>query len=410
MLLHVVLGTPILNRSKLSDGRTLLETEFYTVYVTPPPAPSPTPPKPPPSTCLAPKSGVDGSTRSVRISHEPQRFNQSVATCCTACDAEPECTAWVMDHSDCPEKTCTCWLLQTFYAENAAGRISGGRPTQPTPYEGGTVEVVTSGSNANILFKTQPIAEVSESLTFPDPVAMHERQISAWAFRDGPRFVPSNEGAIPCDLEKPAGSCDPSLLNTSGFDIYNNAADVYIFLPGASNAYGYKELRSEYLQLTGPIPALPDEAFGTWFSWYHAYNQSGAESDILRWRADDLPIDIWGLDMDWRIWRNGMEGKGYFVNTTLFPNISDFYRFAHEHDLMVYMNDHPMANASQLSPQEIKFRYDGMTSLFDRGLDFWWYVYCTHTCIPCYIVYMHIYHVISKICDKICDLYKFMDL
>ena len=40
----------------------------------------------------------------------------------------------------------------------------------------------------------------------------------------------------------------------------------------------------------------------------------------------------------------------------------------------VYMNDHPMANATQLSPAEVKFRYDGLTSLFDLGLDFWWYL------------------------------------
>jgi hypothetical protein len=38
-----------------------------------------------------------------------------------------------------------------------------------------------------------------------------------------------------------------------------------------------------------------------------------------------------------------------------------------------YMNDHPMAHAAQLSPSEVSFRYDGLTSLFDLGLDFWWY-------------------------------------
>ena len=86
----------------------------------------------------------------------------------------------------------------------------------------------------------------------------------------------------------------PSLLNTSGFDASNDAPDVYIFLPAAAAAaadtwqttainaqdsheaaaaaakaaeYGYTGLRSEYLKLTGPVPALPDEAFGTWFSW-----------------------------------------------------------------------------------------------------------------------------------------------
>ena len=40
--------------------------------------------------------------------------------------------------------------------------------------------------------------------------------------------------------------------------------------------------------------------------------------------------------------------------------------------LSVYMNDHPMAKAPQLSPEEVEFRYDGLTSLFELGLDFWW--------------------------------------
>ena len=88
----------------------------------------------------------------------------------------------------------------------------------------------------------------------------------------------------------------------------------------------------------------------------HPYNQSGAEADIERWRKDDLPIDIWGLDMDWRIWAHGEEGKGYFINTKLFPDMAGFYKFAHEHGLSVYMNDHPMAKSDQLSPEETSFR------------------------------------------------------
>ena len=47
----------------------------------------------------------------------------------------------------------------------------------------------------------------------------------------------------------------------SGFDGSNDAADVYIFLPAAATGYGYEQLRQEYLNLTGPVPPLPDEAF-----------------------------------------------------------------------------------------------------------------------------------------------------
>jgi hypothetical protein len=46
------------------------------------------------------------------------------------------------------------------------------------------------------------------------------------------------------------------------------------------------------------------------------------------------------------------------------------------------MNDHPMAKAAQLSPEEVAFRYDGLTSLFDLGLDFWWFDENWHGIIP----------------------------
>lgn len=156
----------------------------------------------------------------------------------------------------------------------------------------------------------------------------------------------------------------------------------------SSGSYGYSGLRSEFLALTGPVPHLPDEAYGTWFSWYHKYNQSAAEADIARWRHDDLPIDIWGLDMDWRVIAAGMEGKEYKVNTADFPDMRGFYSYAHEQGLSVYMNDHPMSHVnrtdiSELEPNEAKFRYDGLTSLFDLGLDFWWYLLHTMSLHAC---------------------------
>ena len=88
--------------------------------------------------------------------------------------------------------------------------------------------------------------------------------------------------------------------------------------------------------------------------------------------------------MNWRVTAGGMEGKEYKVNTALFPNMRDFMDKAHASNLAVYMNDHPMQNATpansdcmsssscQLSPHEVAFRWNGTTSLFDMGLDFWW--------------------------------------
>ena len=92
--------------------------------------------------------------------------------------------------------------------------------------------------------------------------------------------------------------------------------------------------------------------------------------------------------MDWRVIAAGMEGKEYKVNTADFPDMRGFYSYAHEQGLSVYMNDHPMSHVnrtdiSELEPNEAKFRYDGLTSLFDLGLDFWWYLLHTMSLHAC---------------------------
>jgi hypothetical protein len=59
--------------------------------------------------------------------------------------------------------------------------------------------------------------------------------------------------------------------------------------------------RAEFITLTGPTPVLPDFAFGTWFTWWHPYTEVEAKSEVERWETDKLPIDVWALDMNWRV-------------------------------------------------------------------------------------------------------------
>jgi hypothetical protein len=101
---------------------------------------------------------------------------------------------------------------------------------------------------------------------------------------------------------------------------------------------------------------------------------------------------MWGLDINWRL--NGFNcGKGgnccpsnntcdrgrdcceyyYETNTTRLPNITDLFRFEHDLGLRVYLNDHPHNWAPETSPQEIAFRYRGLTKFLQQGSDFWWY-------------------------------------
>ena len=68
------------------------------------------------------------------------------------------------------------------------------------------------------------------------------------------------------------------------------------FVPCASlqdnHAAGLTKLRSEFLSLSGPIPHLPQWAFGLWFTWYHPYNQSEKTAEVQRFIDDDLGLDV----------------------------------------------------------------------------------------------------------------------
>jgi hypothetical protein len=172
----------------------------------------------------------------------------------------------------------------------------------------------------------------SADLDFPSPSALPR----GWAIQDSPRFHVPSWGAtpVPSDAKVP-----PALVNTSGYDTRNNAPDFYLFavaqyenhrpnddanttnsisttnnydgvgssrqrggswFHGEGSSDSYAAFRREFLLLTGPTPLIPDYAFGTWFTWWHNYTQAEAEGEIDQWAKNSLPLDIWGMDMNWR--------------------------------------------------------------------------------------------------------------
>merc|ERR1719210_1303258 len=66
-------------------------------------------------------------------------------------------------------------------------------------------------------------------------------------------------------------------------------------------------------------------------------------------------------------------------DTTLFPSYSDWFGFLKGRGLRTYFNDHPYplaargAGGLQTSPDEVEFRWKGLTSWLNAGLDLWWF-------------------------------------
>eukprot|EP00927_Polykrikos_kofoidii_P060823 TRINITY_DN55730_c0_g1_i1.p1 TRINITY_DN55730_c0_g1~~TRINITY_DN55730_c0_g1_i1.p1 ORF type:complete len:809 (+),score=96.46 TRINITY_DN55730_c0_g1_i1:148-2574(+) len=211
-------------------------------------------------------------------------------------------------------------------------------------------------------------------------VPVPSRLPDVWALRDAPRFVPPSWGPTP-----PPKSGSFPFPETSGFDVSSGAPDVYFFFPTST---GYVDFRRDLLQLTGSVPVLPDFAFGTWFMWYHNYTSASKEQEVEEFVKRGFPLDVAGLDMDWREHPCGRnraphcdqythdDEAHYIVDKDLLPDLSSLTRWLHERNISLVFNDHPMQvdpSYKAMSPKEIAFRWDGLTSIMQQGLDFWWF-------------------------------------
>ncbi|MGH7989792.1 MAG: TIM-barrel domain-containing protein, partial [Limisphaerales bacterium] len=180
-----------------------------------------------------------------------------------------------------------------------------------------------------------------------------------WSFADTPRIVPPPWGLTPA----PPDSKHPK---TSGWDLGNDAPDIYVFLPGGN----YRQLRKDFLKLTGPTEMPPLFLFGAFDSRWYDYSEATALKQIDDYRARKIPLDVLVVDTGWR---QGAS-TGYQPNTNLFPNLRRFFREAHAKHVRVMFNDHPEpVSPSALALKELSYRYAGLSGLLDEGLDVWWY-------------------------------------
>lgn len=177
-----------------------------------------------------------------------------------------------------------------------------------------------------------------------------------WSFADTPRIIP------------PAWSLTPPLkpMANGGWDLGNDAPDIYVFVPHGD----YRQLRRDFLKLTGPSEMPPLFTFGAWDSRWYDYSEATALKQIDDYRAHNIPLDNLVVDTGWR--QNA--STGYLPNTNLFPDVARFLQEAHDKHVHVMFNDHPEpVSQVSLDEKELDFRYDGLSGLLKEGLDVWWY-------------------------------------
>jgi alpha-glucosidase (family GH31 glycosyl hydrolase) len=177
-----------------------------------------------------------------------------------------------------------------------------------------------------------------------------------WSFADTPRIIPPAWELTP----------PPSPMTNGGWDLGNDAPDIYVFIPNGS----YRQLRSDFLKLTGPSEMPPLFAFGAWDSRWYDYSEATALKQIDDYRAHKIPLDNLVVDTGWR--QNA--STGYQPNTNLFPDVARFLQEAHDKHVHVMFNDHPEpVSTNALDAKELDYRFDGLSGLLNDGLDVWWY-------------------------------------
>ena len=213
--------------------------------------------------------------------------------------------------------------------------------------------------------------------------------LQSWSFTDTPRVIPSSDGY----------SVAKNFYENNGWDLRNDAQDVFVFLPGGS----YKTFLQDFTDLCGKTELLPLNLFGYWDSRYYEYNQKTARQQIRDYYDKGYPLDVLVIDTDWRI---SAGGTGYNINRLLCPAFEQFARETHRQGVSLVFNDHPEPTRgceNLLDKYEMFYRTTNLQKILKKGLDYWWYdrnwwtsLKPVHDDLSIYTTGMYAYHWITK--------------
>ena len=188
-----------------------------------------------------------------------------------------------------------------------------------------------------------------------------------FSIHDNPRMVLPSEGYSSKSFDK-----------KESLKVEEKVDDVYLLLAKG----GAAKLRELYVKVTGRSELVRFKTLGFWNSRYYKYNEESAKKMIDDHKAHDIALDNMVIDTDWR--KANDIGIGYDIDTTLFPDMKRFFKYAHTKDVEIMFNDHPepVKDAEHVfSESEVRFREEKLTYLLSLGLDYWWYDRNWITCL-----------------------------
>ncbi|KAF2668425.1 putative alpha-xylosidase [Microthyrium microscopicum] len=119
--------------------------------------------------------------------------------------------------------------------------------------------------------------------------------------------------------------------------------DGYLFCYG----HDFKGAMKSFYAISGSQPSVPRWCLGNWWSRYHAYTQEEYLTLVDKFKANNIPLSVAVIDMDWHFVTGEnvphVGWTGYTWNKELFPDPEKFTAALHDKGLKVTLNDHPHA-------------------------------------------------------------------
>ncbi|MCF0199016.1 MAG: DUF5110 domain-containing protein [Bacteroidaceae bacterium] len=150
--------------------------------------------------------------------------------------------------------------------------------------------------------------------------------------------------------------------NADGFPWWEEPADKaatdWYFM-----GYGHDYMRAlgDWTKVAGRVPLPPKYIFGYWYSRYWAYSQSDFMRLVSEIEANDLPLDVMIMDMDWH--KSGWTGWSW--NKSLIPNPTNLIDYFHNHGLRTALNLHPADGIASYEDN-----YDAIKAELGYGADY----------------------------------------
>lgn len=190
----------------------------------------------------------------------------------------------------------------------------------------------------------------------------HYGQIDPYNLLGTTRTLDNIDGAI--DLEE-------GLTSRSGWAVYDDTERLVFnedgWLTSRHAPAGYQDLYffgygqdyyaclRDFSKIAGPAPMIPRWALGNWWSRYWAYTETELLGLMDEFKANNVPLSVCIVDMDWHITETGNASSGwtgYTWNRELFPDPQQFIAALHERDLKTALNLHP---ATGIYPHEEQY-------------------------------------------------------